>query len=143
MSRATLPLRFRGSFRNTSGLGVLFVFMAALFGFGAWLAHEWLLALVAIAPIAFLAALPLLWVEIDDDLLVVKTWHRRVVFHWDEITRVTHSSHFGWPRDRDYSPSTYEIRSQRQVVMLNLLYFPPECCRILLDRFRAAKLIQR
>lgn len=143
MSRATLPLRFRGSFRNTKGLGVLLVFIAALFGFGAWIAHEWFLALFAVAPIAFLAALPLLWVEIDDELLVVKTWHRRVIFHWDEITCVTHSAQLGWPRNRDYSPSTYEIRSEHQAVMLNLLYFPPECCRILLERFRDAKLIQR
>ena len=122
---------------------MLLVFIAALFGFGAWIAHEWFLALFAVAPIAFLAALPLLWVEIDDELLVVKTWHRRVIFHWDEITCVTHSAQLGWPRNRDYSPSTYEIRSEHQAVMLNLLYFPPECCRILLERFRDAKLIQR
>lgn len=118
-------MEYKGSWRNTSGWGVICWVMAIM-----TLLMGTALFTPGLLVIGF-AILFYLWlighrlrVLIDDDKLTYRGWLASHEVRWNEILWITNE--FPYPKDRFRFGSTYEVKTANDVFLINLLYFPAE-----------------
>jgi len=120
---------YRGSWRNTSGLGMLVLALVLLFAISGLYMSAPLLLGIAAALAVWLFALRLLWVRFGPISLEYRGWSRLHSVQWREIVAVTHALDLPYPKNRLYSPSSYEVRTGSETFIINLLYFPAAAAR--------------
>ena len=69
-----------------------------------------------------------------DDALIYQGWFRRQVIHIATIEKLSRPADKGWPSDRLYGPSVFEITAPGARVRINLLWFGPGGAREFHDR---------
>ena len=69
------------------------------------------------------------------DALIYRGWFRRYEFPYTCIDRVSRPADEGWPKDRMYGHSVYEVVSKNSRARINLLWFGTSGSRAFRDRF--------
>jgi hypothetical protein len=102
---------------------------------------DWTLFAFGLSPVAYLYAVRLrLRASVDDERIRYRGWFSTRNVEWRDITAVVQSCNLPYPRGRYYGPSCYEVRTQNQRFMINVMWFPPEFSRTFRDEARRRKL---
>ncbi|MDB6073539.1 MAG: hypothetical protein JWO89_1179 [Verrucomicrobiaceae bacterium] len=120
----------RASFGHLPGFLAVFVFMAVLLIGMLLLTKDYGGAAI------ISAAILLVWwrfrnmrLVFSDDSLMYQGWFKKYHFSYAEISRVLRPHDQGWPQDRMYAPSVYEIVTPNARAKINLLWFGPSADR--------------
>ena len=67
--------------------------------------------------------------EVGEEHFAYQSWFTSHVVAWRDVTAVVHAQNLPHPRDRNYGPAAYEVRTPQERFVVTLLYFAPEACR--------------
>jgi hypothetical protein len=94
------------------------------------LVREPMLGLVAASPLFLLwFASWRLRMTITEDGFGYRSWFTSHSVRWQEVRSVVNAQHLPYPRDRNYGPCAYQIRTNRTRFVVTLLYFAPAAWR--------------
>ena len=109
------------------GLGILYIILGAFFLFIGWFTRVTFVILIGFCIYFYLWLISKrLRVEWLSDQLICQGWLKKREVPLSEIISVKSIDQTGWPKNRLYWPSTYEIRTNEGCLLINLLYFSRE-----------------
>jgi hypothetical protein len=104
----------------------------------------WPFVVMALVPPAYLYMIGRrLSVDMDDERLAYQGWLGLSDVKWQDIVSVTRTLNLPYPRDRDYGPLCYEVRTKDRRFVVNLLYFPPEFAKAFAAQVARRRLLRR
>ncbi len=123
-------MRYRASWRTTSGFGVSAVILGICLISAGVVFRQAILVAIGLELFVYLWMIgQRLHVELLSDRLVYQGWFKKTEVRFGEVLSVRRALDFEWPRNRIYGPLTYEIRTSGGRLFINLLYFGPEFSR--------------
>jgi hypothetical protein len=126
----------KASWKNTSGFKYIIVLLGILFlGSGIFYKQIFFILPGAALFIYLFLIGKRLKVALLDDRIIYQGWFKKTDIPFKSIRSVTSALNFNYPRDRYYSPNTYEICTDKNSIRINLLYFDVDFRRKFQDIF--------
>jgi hypothetical protein len=115
-----------GTLRHAVGLLVVFIVFGLLMIIVPLAGKAYGLAFLAAGVLAIVAwRFSRLQLEFTEQSLIYRGWFRRYEFPYSNIEHVSRPSDEGWPNDRFYGHTVFEVASSSSRARINLLWFGP------------------
>jgi hypothetical protein len=126
----------KATLRHTDGLLVVVIVSGLLMILVPLAGRSYGFALSAAGILVVLAwRFSSLRLEFTEHTLIYQGWVRRYEFPYSSIERVSRPSDEGWPKDRFYGHSVFEVASSSSRARINLLWFGSAGSVAFRDRF--------
>ena len=137
-------MNFEGSWRNAKGFAILCIVVSTISGTAGLVLFSPLLMVIGTVPVAYLYLIGRrLAVYIDEKKIRYRGWVKVCEAKWEDITSVMRTTDLPYPRNRYHGPLTYEVKTNAERFVVNLIYFPPEFSRLFIEAAKRRGLMRR
>lgn len=120
-------MKYTASWNNTRGYKYIILFMIILFLSVGLFAHLWFFVFLGFIILLYFIILPFrIYAILLEDKIIYQGWFNKSEVLFNEVISLTGSDAFKYPRNRYYSPHTYEVCTDNRCFLINLLFFNSE-----------------